>query len=81
MRNQPSLRERQAAVANWNRHFPPGTAVQVRKDDGITVDTKTRSEAELLGEHTPVIWVEGIAGAYALDRCKPLQTDLPLNTP
>lgn len=55
--------------------------MQVRKDDGITVDTKTRSEAELLGEHTPVIWVEGIAGAYALDRCKPLQTDLPLNTP
>ena len=44
----------------------------MRRDNGDLTRTKTRSEAELLGGHTPVVWLEGIVGAYALDRVMPV---------
>lgn len=52
----------------WNEEYPPGTSVIVVKDDGTRVHTKIRSYAEMLSGHTPVIWLEGISGAYRLDR-------------
>lgn len=61
----------QAQVDQWNENCPVGTVVSVRRDDGSIQLMKTRSEAQLLGGHTPVIWIEGIAGAYMLDRCLP----------
>jgi hypothetical protein len=39
---------------------------------GSELTTKTRSEAWVMGEHTPVVMVEGIAGGYALDRVTPM---------
>jgi len=48
--------------------WPLGTAVVVTKDNGERVETCTRSEPWLLGGHTWVIMVDGIAGGYALDR-------------
>jgi hypothetical protein len=55
-----------AAVARGWRH-PIGTHVTVRKDNGELVHARTRSMASVVGG-TAVIWVEGIAGCYALER-------------
>jgi hypothetical protein len=46
---------------------PVGTPVDVRRDGGEIVRTKTRSEAAVIGE-TAVIWLDGISGCYALER-------------
>jgi hypothetical protein len=58
-------------LAKWEG-VPAGTDVVVRKDNGEELRTKTRSSAQMLGGHTPVIWVEGITGCYALDRVRKL---------
>lgn len=58
----------------WNEANPIGTPVNVRKDDGSVLATRTRSEAWTLGAschgpgHTAVVMVEGISGGYLLDR-------------
>ena len=56
-----------AAIDAWNAENPPGTHVVVTKDDGTNFNTKTRSWAELLGGHTPVVWVVGRSGCVGLD--------------
>lgn len=63
-----SASKQQQAVDDWNAKHPPGTQVNVRMDNGSTRETKTRSEAWLLGGHTAVILMEGISGGYSLDR-------------
>ena len=52
----------------WNKDFPVGTEVIVRKDSGETHRGKTTSEAYMLSGHTPVIHVSGISGCYLLNR-------------
>ena len=59
-------------IAAWNAHRPIGTEVQVMLDDDTIRTTKTRSEAWVMGGHSAVILLEGISGAYSLDRVKPL---------
>lgn len=58
----------QLEVDVWNKCNPIGTPVKVRKDNGETVATVTRSRAEVLSGHSAVIWLDGISGCYALDR-------------
>jgi len=53
---------------NWNGKHGINTEVIVQLDDGTLLPTRTTSEAWLLGGHTAVIKVEGISGAYRLDR-------------
>jgi len=57
-------------VTDWNTAHPEGTVtpVTVRMDSGATINTTTRSQAWLLGGHTPVILLDGITGSYALER-------------
>lgn len=55
----------------WNESNPPGTPVQVLRDNGNRLRTKTRSNAWALGGHTPVVQIEGISGCYLLDRVEP----------
>lgn len=55
-------------VIEWNRLNADGVKVNVRKDNGSIVETTTRSTAWLMGEHTAVILVDGIAGGFALER-------------
>jgi hypothetical protein len=62
-------------VDDWNAKNPVGTPVTVRKDDGTIVHSITRSEAWLLGDHTPVVMVDGISGGYLLERVKPERRD------
>ena len=57
-----------ATILAWNRCHPPGTAVILVKDDGTHTHTKTRSPAEMLGGHTPVVWLDELSGCYSLDR-------------
>lgn len=65
-------------VEAWNQVVPPGSVVLVVKDGGLTVATVTRSEAYVLGGHTAVVMVEGISGAYALDRVIPRAATRPV---
>lgn len=64
-RQECILRE-QKKVEAWTH--PIGTRVRVTKDDGAIVETYTNSKAQLLGGHTAVVWLDGIAGCYLLDR-------------
>lgn len=57
-------------VERWNAKNPVGVMVLVQKDDGSIYPTRTRSQAWMLSGHTAVIQVEGISGAYALERVK-----------
>ncbi len=63
------LAKQKQLVAQWE-DVPIGTAVIVTKDDGTEVATTTRSHGQMLGGHTPVIWVDGIAGCYLLERVR-----------
>ncbi len=62
-----------SACDGFNASCPVGIAVSVRRDDGSVLWTTTRSEAWILGGHTPVIMVKGISGAYLLERVKRAQ--------
>ena len=61
----------QSIVADWNAAHEPGTDVIQTDDFGNESRTKTHSYAELLGGHTPVVWLAGRSGCYALDRVRP----------
>jgi hypothetical protein len=63
-----SQRQMELEVENWNLRNKVGALVRVRLDSGEDVETTTRSKAQMLSGHTPVIWVDGISGAYLLDR-------------
>lgn len=51
-----------------------GTPVLVTLDDGKLWQTKTRSEAWVLGDHTAVVMLEGKSGGYLLERVRPCST-------
>ena len=59
---------RQCAL--WNQSYPVGTEVIRTDDAGKELLTRTRSEAQVLGGHSAVIWIDGVSGCYALDRVK-----------
>jgi hypothetical protein len=66
----------QVLVDEWNANHPIGTPVRYyarinpREDPrGIY---KTRSEASVLGGHTPVVWLDGKSGCVALEACEPV---------
>lgn len=63
------LAEQKRLIDRW-KDVPIGTEVIVRKDSGDEVRTRTQSEAQLLGGHTAVIWLEGISGCYSLERVR-----------
>lgn len=68
-------REKMAAltVENWNLKYPVGVEVDLRKDSGEVLRTKTRSQAELAASGHAVCWFEEVSGYYLLDRATPVQ--------
>lgn len=68
--HQEEVQRLQAALVEAWKGTPEGTDVVVTKDDRTELRTKTRSIPWLLGGHTAVIMVEGIAGGYALERLR-----------
>ena len=63
-----SAAAQQRQVDAWTH--PIGTPVAVRRDSGTVLETVTTSPAWLLGGHTAVIMVDGISGAYLLERVR-----------
>ena len=58
-----------ATVAAWNEKHPVGTPVRHwtwLRGVGPGVESRTRSTAQMLGGHRPVVWVEGHASCIAL---------------
>lgn len=62
----------EAATQHWNAQNAIGTVVEVTLDDGSIKETKTASEAWVIGGHTAVIKLEGIVGGYSLSRVRPI---------
>lgn len=61
------------AWKDWQANpVPNGAAVEVTKDDGSILLTKTRSQPWISASATPVILVEGISGGYLLTRVRVL---------
>lgn len=70
MKRPPTLKQLQEEVSTWNTNYQVGQSVTVEKDNGEIVATNTTSAAYILGFHTAVIHVEGIAGCYLLSRVR-----------
>jgi hypothetical protein len=57
---------------DWNTTVPVGTPCKVNMDDGTARILVTRSEAWVMGGHSAMVMLEGISGAFKLDRCTAL---------
>ena len=68
----PNPRKAEAAARHWNEQNAIGTVVEVTLDDRSIKETKTASEAWVLGGHTAVIKLEGISGGFSLSRVRPI---------
>lgn len=66
---QSVIEMNEALVRAW-KDVPVGTDVIVTMTDGTEKKTKTRSEAEMMGGHSAVIWLEGISGCYHLKKVR-----------
>jgi hypothetical protein len=74
-RKIPTAAQLQAQCDRWNRNHPEGTTV-VYEDiigDGETHRGKSISEAQVMGGHSAVIWLEGKSGCVSLDHCTALK--------
>jgi hypothetical protein len=71
---QPTARQLARRVEKWNRDVPIGAVVTYRsvKAARSVVITTTRTAAEVLSGHTPVVWLTGVSGCVALDHTEPL---------
>jgi hypothetical protein len=65
---QESTKVMKSKIALFNKKHPVGASVVVVKDAGEKIETKVRYPAEIMGGHTAVVWLNGISGAYALNR-------------
>lgn len=66
MRRGPTQKTLQRIVDQFNRDFPVGTAVILRKDSG-PVSTMVANPAQVLSGHSAVGWFEGVSGAYSIE--------------
>jgi hypothetical protein len=66
--HDPSVRSPKADVDSWNANVAVGEKVTYRNDLGEEILTRTRSRAQVLSNHTAVVWLDGITGCVALDR-------------
>lgn len=69
---RPDLKALQAQCERFNATYDIGQRVTLRKDNGEGIITHTRSRAEVLSGHSAVIWLDGVAGCYLLDRVIPM---------
>lgn len=58
----------QAICEVFNAQNPVGSKVWYIDDDGCRHETTVKASAEVLSEHTPVVWLAGVRGAYQLSR-------------
>ena len=70
----PNPKAQQKMVDDWNAKHPIGTALTRYKYVSPFIEpseTKTRSEAWLMGGHTAMVQVDGVAGGVSLESVKP----------
>ena len=68
-----SAAQLQAACDRFNAAHQVGASVSVKLDSGEVRETVTNSEAQVMGGHSAVIWLDGISGCYDLDRVTALK--------
>ena len=67
-----SLKAEEAKVRSWNDKYPVGQLVDVERDNGDKVRTRTRNEATMMCG-SAMGWFEGISGCYMLDRATAIE--------
>lgn len=73
---KPNVKAMQAVCDKFNAICPLGGKVKVKLDNIAELfETTTRSKAQILSGHTPVIWMHGVSGCYLLDRVTPIATE------
>lgn len=70
-----SAAQLQAACDKFNAAHQVGANVSVKLDGGEVRETVTHSEAQVMGGHTAVIWLDGIRGCYELERVTALNAE------
>ena len=76
MTSSPNLKTLVARVENWNAKYPVGTTVIRYRLINPLRDgepTKTRSGAWVMGEHSAMVMVEGVAGGVLLESVMPVE--------
>jgi hypothetical protein len=66
---RPSRRELEIQCKRFNESIAVGDEVFVKldgKDEPFR--TRTRSDAQVLGDHSAVVWLENVRGCYAISR-------------
>lgn len=77
---RPTFTELMQQVADWNATYPIGTPViryKLINPLREPQDSKTRSEAWMMGGHSPMVIVEGVAGGVILESVVPKRPDSP----
>lgn len=73
MKNRPSPKQLERMVEKFNRNFPVGTKVILRKgvlgDDreAEEIETAVTAPATIMGFHSAVAWFDGISGCYDIN--------------
>lgn len=65
-RNRPTHKQLEQMVERFNRRFPVGTKVFLRKDTE-EVETEVTAPARVMGFHSAVAWFDGVSGCYSID--------------
>lgn len=63
---RPSRSKLDSIVRTFNRLYPVGTPVILRRDRG-EVTTRVKHPAQLLEAHTAVAWFDGLAGCHSIE--------------
>ncbi len=69
-----NLKKLEAEAAEWNQSYPIGTPVTRYKLINplrMGNETKTRSQAWVMGGHSVMIMVDGVSGGVLLESVKP----------
>ena len=77
MEHARRIQEQCQMVRNFNQCCPTGQKVKITNDDKSTFEAKTRTPAQLLSGHTAVVWLEDVAGCYALTRIETIPNEAP----
>jgi hypothetical protein len=83
MKRIPTLAQLQAQCDLWNMAYPVGTSVEYHPVIGEPAHRirKTRTAAQVLSGHTPVVWLDGESGCVALEACIPAKPTATGNDP
>lgn len=67
---RPTFKQLERMVEKFNREFPVGAKVLLRKgmiEDGDEVETVVTAPASIMGFHSAVAWFEGVSGCYDIN--------------